>query len=89
MHTEAHRPFTGAPVFITLKAPFRALQTSTIANIMYGGNNPHCRIGEPGILWNPDIVTKTGRRLTDTVFRDHNVRSQPPADYTHKVLFLE
>ena len=48
--TEAHRPFTGAPVFITLKPPFRAIQTSTIANIMYRGNNPHCRIGQPGIL---------------------------------------
>ena len=38
---------------------------------------------------NPDIVMKTGRWKTASVFPDHYVHSHPPADYTHDVLFHE
>ena len=35
---------------------------------------------------NPDIVMKTGRWKTASVFRDRYVHSQPPIDHTHSVL---
>ena len=34
---------------------------------------------------NPDIVMKTCRWETASVFRDHYVHLQPPTDYTHDV----
>ena len=93
----------GAPVFITLQPPFRALRTSTIANIMEeairtaglenkGYSAKSFRpTGETAAIdsgQNPDIVMKTGRWKTASVFRDHYVDLQPPIDHSHNVFYL-
>ena len=98
--TEAHRPSPEALVFITLQPPFRALRKSTIANIMEeairgaglgnqgnSANSFHPTGATAAIDFgrNPDIVMKTCRWETASVFRDHYVHLQPPTDYTHDV----
>ena len=93
----------GAPVFIMLQPPFRALRTSTIANIMEeairtaGLENKRYSAksfrptGETAAIdsgQNPDIVMKTGRWKTASVFRDHYVHLQPPIDHSLNVFYL-
>ena len=97
--TDTHSPYPEASAFVTLQPPFRALRTSTTANIVDEviriaglGNQGYSAktflpTGATAAIdsgKNPDIVTKTGRWKTASVFRDHYVHSHPPADYTHE-----
>ena len=102
--TDIHRPYPEAPVFLTIQPPFRAIRASTVVNLMeeairiagLGNQGYSAKTLRPTGATaaidsgkHPDIVMKTGRWKTASVFRDHYVHSQPPADFTHDVLLHE
>ena len=102
--TDIHRPYPEAPAFLTLQPPFRAIRASTVANLMeeairiagLGNQGYSAKTFRPTGATaaidsgkHPDIVMKTSRWKTASVFRDHYVHSQPPADFTHDVLLHE
>ena len=91
-------------MFIMLQPPFHALRTSTIANIMeeaictaaledneYSAKSFRaiCAAAAIDSGQNPDIVMKTGRWKTASVFGNHYVLSLPPTDHIHTILYHE
>lgn len=99
--TESIRPKPENPVFLTLKKPYRALDASTIGDIMnesiklagLGGKGYSAKSFRPTgatvaieTNQNPAQVMKTGRWKTQSVFLDHYVHAKNPDSYSDSVL---
>lgn len=98
--TSDHRP-SGGPVFLSLRAPFVALQASSVAKILEESIKL-AGLGERGYSAksfrptgatsaiesniNPEIVRKVGRWKDSEVFFAHYVHARTPDEFTDVVL---
>ena len=96
-----HVRVVNGPVFISLNAPYQALSSQSIANVL---NDAIDAVGLSRKLYSAksfrptgattavaagidsSIVQQIGRWKTTSVFLEHYVHSRPPKDFSDKVL---
>jgi hypothetical protein len=91
----------GNPVFVALQAPYKPLQSATVAKLLEQGivQAGLCGRGYSAKSYrptgatyaidakiDPEVVMKMGRWRTRPVFYEHYVHSKTPADYSDNVL---
>jgi hypothetical protein len=99
--TEALRPSPSNPVFVSLKAPYHAITSSTVSSVLESAitlagldtTKFSAKSFRPTGATvaieegnDPDVVMKLGRWKTASVFYEHYVHSRTPLTYTNDLL---
>lgn len=101
VRTNNVRPADKRPLFLSLRRPYGAIASDTVAQILQeailkaglGGNAYSAKdfrpTGATAAIDNetdPEVAMRIGRWKTRSVFFDHYVHSRPPSDYSQKLL---
>ncbi len=98
--TESYRPTDTKPVFISLRAPYRAISADTVSTVLqdtlraaglypeYTAKDfrPTGATNQIQEGFDPEVVMRIGRWKTTSVFFEHYVHAKTPQDFSDKLL---